>query len=162
MASGQSAQVKALRTGNEKTVSTQGSRGSSHSAAQGGGRVGLGCTLRPWLPPARRSGLYLTGDRPTKATRHASLSRTPRLRAGSRLCFRQGARKCGVRMHTGPRTMATSSVSKVRGGGARLRFAVPVWQVRRGLMGISSGSAENRTRAALPRSGFEASFALGN
>lgn len=149
--------------GSEKTESTQGSRGSSHSAAQGGGRAGLGCPLRPWLSPARRSGQYLTGDRPTKAARHASLSRTPRLRAGSRLCFRQRARKCRVRMHTGPRTMAvTSSVSKVRGGGAHLRFAVPVWQVRRGLMGISSGSGKNRTRAALPRSGFEASFALGN
>lgn len=63
--------------------------------------------------PDRRS----TYERRTPCRPEARLH-TPRLRAGSRLCFRRGARKCSVRRHTEPWIMATSSVSKVRGGGA--------------------------------------------
>lgn len=63
--------------------------------------------------PDRRS----TYERRTPCRPEARL-RTPRLRAGSRHCFRRGARKCSVRRHTEPWIMATSSVSKVRGGGA--------------------------------------------
>lgn len=63
--------------------------------------------------PDRRS----TYERRTPCRPDARLH-TPRLRAGSRLRFRKGARKCSVRRHTEPWSMATSSVSKVRGGGA--------------------------------------------
>lgn len=161
MAHSHSSRVKARRTGMPRPESTQGLRGPSASAARAEGRAGLGSTLPARLPRARRSPQYLTGDRPTKGARHAAPTPASTRPASAPEVASASARAPGSAQCAGTRSRGVWLLPRCpRYVGVAL--AMSPWQAWRGggVTGVGSGSGVSRIQAALPRSGFEATFAL--